>query len=53
MVWNRPFKDRIQGPYDYWLANRRYECTAVRIMKPIPVRLAVEQIIKSWEEISI
>ena len=52
MVWDRPFKDRIQERYDDWLANAKHEYTAAGNMKPFPRRLVVEWIIESWEEIS-
>ena len=52
MVWNRTFKDRIQGQHDNWLANAKHEYTAAGNIKPIPMGLVVEWIIKWWEEIS-
>ena len=52
VVWNRPFKDRIQERYDNWLANAKHEYTAAGNMKPASRRLVVEWIIQSWEEIS-
>ena len=47
-VWNKPFKGRIEEFYDDWLANRKHEYTDAGSMKPVPRRLVVEWVIKSW-----
>ena len=50
--WNKPFKGKIQEYYDDWLANGKHEYTDAGNMKPVPRRLIVEWVIKSWEDIS-
>ena len=48
VVWNKPFKGRIEEFCDDWLANRKHEYTDAGSMKPVPRRLVVEWVIKSW-----
>ena len=43
---------RIDEFYDYWLANGKHEHTDAGNMKPVPRRLVVEWLIKSWQVIS-
>ena len=52
VVWNKPFKGKIQEFYDYWLANGKHEYRDAGNMKPVPRRLIVEWVIKSWQAIS-
>ena len=52
VVWNKPFKGKIQEFYDDWLANGKHEYTDTVNMKPVPRRLIVEWLIKSWQAIS-
>ena len=54
VVWNNPFKGKIQEFYDDWLANGKHEYTDAGNLKPVPRRLIVEWVwvIKSWEDIS-
>ena len=52
LVWNKPFKARIQEFFDDCLANAKHQCTPAGNMKPVPRRLVVEWVIKSWEELS-
>ena len=49
VLWNRTFKDRIQERYDDCLVNAKHEYTAAKNIKPVPRRLVLESIIKSWE----
>ena len=52
VVWNKPFKARIQEFYDEWLANAKHEFTAAGNMKPVPRRQIVQWVVKAWEEFS-
>ena len=52
LVWNKPFKSRIQELQDEWAANGKHEYAAAGNMKAIPRRLVVESVLKSWSEIS-
>ena len=52
VVWNKPFKGKIQELYDDWLANGKHEYTDAGDMKPVLRRLIVEWVIKSWQAIS-
>ena len=52
VVWNKPFKGRIEEFYDDWFANGKHEYMDAENMKPVPRRLVVEWVIKSWEDIS-
>ena len=52
VVWNKSFKGKIQEFYDDWLANGKHEYTDVGNMKPVPRRLIVEWVIKSWQALS-
>ena len=52
IVWNKPFNRKIQEFYDDWLANGKHEYTDAGNMKPVPRRLIVEWVIKSWQAIS-
>ena len=52
VVWNKSFKGKIQEFYDDWLANGKREYTDAGNMKPVPRRLIVEWVIKSWQAIS-
>ena len=48
VVWNKPFKGKIQELYDDWLANGKHESTDAGNMKSVPRRrLIVEWVIKS------
>ena len=51
-MWNKPFKGKVQEFYDNWLANGKHEYTDAGNMKPVPRRLIVEWVIKSWQPIS-
>ena len=51
VVWNKPFKGKIQEYYDDWLANGKHEYTNAGNMKPVPRRLIVDWVIKSWQAI--
>ena len=51
-VWNKPFKGKIQEFYDDWLTNEKHEYTDAGNIKPVPRRLIVEWVIKSWQAIS-
>ena len=44
-------KGRIEEFYDDWLANGKHEYTDAGNMKPVPRRLVVEWVIKSWQDI--
>ena len=52
LIWNKPFKVRIQEFYDKWLANAKHEFTAAGNMKPVPCRKIVQWVVKAWEEFS-
>ena len=52
VVWNKPFKGKIQEFYDDWLENGKHEYTDAGNMKPVTRRLIVEWVIKSWQAIS-
>ena len=52
VMWNKPFKGKIQEFYDDWLANGKHEYRDAGNIKPVPRRLIVEWVIKSWEDIS-
>ena len=52
VVWNKPFKGRIEVFYDDWLANGKHEYKGGGNMKPVPRSLIVECVIKSWQGIS-
>ena len=52
VVWNKPFKGKIQEFYNDWLANEKHKYMNARNMKPLPRRLIVEWVIKSWQAIS-
>ena len=52
VVWNKPFKGKIQEFYDDWLANGKHEYMDAGNMKPVPRRLIVEWVIKFWQAIS-
>ena len=47
LVWNRPFKGRIQELHDEWLASGKYEYTATGNMKPVLRRFVVEWVLTS------
>ena len=51
-MWNKSFKGRIEEFYDDWLANGKHKYTDTGNMKPVPRRLVVEWLIKSWQDIS-
>ena len=51
VVWNKPFKGKIQEYYDDWLANGKHEYTNAGNMKPVPRRFIVDWVIKSWQAI--
>ena len=51
VVWNKPFRRRIEEFYNDWLASGKHEYTAGGNMKPVPRRLVVEWVIKSWQDI--
>ena len=42
LVWNKPFKAKIQKFYNDCLANRVHEYTAAGNMKPVPRRKIVK-----------
>ena len=52
VMWNKPFKGCIQELYDDWLANGKHQYTDAGNLKPVPRRLIVEWVIKSWQSIS-
>ena len=52
LVWNKPFKARIQESYDDWLANAKHRFTPAGNVKPLPRRLVVEWVLKSQEKLS-
>ena len=52
VVWNKSFKGRIEAFYDDFLANGKHKYTDAGNMKPVPRRLVVELVIKSWQDIS-
>ena len=52
VVWNKPFKGRIEEFYDDWLASGKHEHRDAGNMKPMPRRLVVEWVIKSWQDIT-
>ena len=45
LVWNRPFKGRIQELHDEWLAIGKHEYTATGNMKPVLRRFVVEWVL--------
>ena len=49
---DKPFKGKIQEFYHDWLANGKHEYTDTGNMKPVPRRLIVEWVTKSWQAIS-
>ena len=51
-MWNKAFKRKIQEFYGNWLANGKHEYTDAGNMKPVPRRLIVKWVIKSWQAIS-
>ena len=46
VVWNKPFKAKIQELCYQWLANTKHEFTAAGNMKAVPRRQVVELVIK-------
>ena len=52
VVWNKPFKWRIEEFYNEWLANRMHEYADAWYIKPVPRRLVCEWLIKYWQDIS-
>ena len=52
VVWNKPFKGRIKEFCDDWLANGKHKYTDAGNIKPVPMRLVVEWVIKYWLNIS-
>ena len=52
VVWNKPFKGRIEECYDDWLANGKHTYTDAGNLKPVPRRLVVKWVIKSWQDLS-
>ena len=52
VVWNKPFKGRIEEFFDNWLANRKHKYTDGGNMKAVPRKLVVQWVIKSWQDIS-
>ena len=52
VVWNKPFKRRIEEFYNDWLANGKHKYMDTGNMKSMPSRLVVEWVIKSWQDIS-
>ena len=51
VVWNKPFKGRIEEFFDNWLANRKHKYTDGGNMKAVPRKLVVQWVIKSWQGI--
>ena len=51
VVWNKPFKGKIHEFYDDSLANGKHKYMDAGNMKPVPRRLIVEWVIKSWQAI--
>ena len=51
VVWNKPFKGKIQEYYDDWLAIGKHEYTNAGNMKPVPRRFIVDWVIKSSQAI--
>ena len=52
LVWNKPFKAKIQEFYDDWLANGVHEYTTVGNMKPAPRRKIAQWVLQAWESFS-
>ena len=52
LVWNKPFKAKIQEFYDDWLANGVHEYTTVGNMKPAPRRKIAQWVLQAWESLS-
>ena len=52
LVWNKPFKVKIQEFYDDWLANGVHECTTAGNMKPVPRQKIVRWVLQVWESLS-
>ena len=52
VVWKKPFKGRIEEFYDDWFANGKHKYKDAGNMKPVPRRLLVQRVIKSWQDIS-
>ena len=52
VVWNKPFKGRIEEFFDNWLTNRKHKYTDGGNMKAVPRKLVVQWVIKSWQDIS-
>ena len=52
VVWNKLFKGNIQEFYDDWLAIGKHVYADAGNIKPVPRRLIVKWVIKSWQAIS-
>ena len=52
LVYNKPFKAKIQEFYHDWLANGVHEYTTAGNMKPVPRRKTVQWVLQAWESLS-
>ena len=52
LVWNKPFKAKIQELYDDWLANGVHKYTTAGNIKPVPRRKMVQWVLQTWESLS-
>lgn len=50
VMWNKPFKGEIQEFCNDWLASGKHKYTNTN-KKPVPRRLIVDWVIKSWQAI--
>ena len=52
LVWNKPFKAKIQEFYNDWLANGVHEYTTAGNMKPVPPRKIVQWVLEARASLS-
>ena len=50
LVWNKPFKAKIQAFYNDWLANGLHEYTTASNMKPVPQQKMRKFIKRAWKK---
>ena len=50
LVWNKPFKAKIQAFYNDWLAHGVHEYTTVGNMKPVPQQKMRKFIKRAWKK---
>lgn len=49
VIWNKPFKHKVEELYDKWLSNGIHQFTESGYVRPVPRRLILDWILTTWK----